>query len=353
MDIFAIEFYGNSLKSWLISVGILLSSLILLLLLKRVIVRRLSDFAKRSPTLIDDALVNLFGQTRSYFILAISVYFATLALTFPDPMVKVIEKSIILIALIQGAGWIVGIINFWIRHESGRRLQADAAGATTLTALGFVARLGLWSVIVLLALENVGVDITTLIAGLGIGGVAVALGLQSVLGDLFASLAIVLDKPFVMNDFIVVNEHMGSVEHVGLKTTRIRSLTGEQIIFSNSDLLRSRIRNYGRMTERRVLFLIGVHFQTPHAKLAAIPGLVRSIIEAQPGVRFDRCHFKEFGESSLVFETVFYVKNPDYNVSMDVQHAINLELHRRLGEEGIKIAYPTRVLYMEQGSKEI
>jgi small-conductance mechanosensitive channel len=209
-----------------------------------------------------------------------------------------------------------------------------------------VARLAVWSLVLLLALDNLGFNITALLAGMGIGGIAVALAAQNILGDLFASLSIVLDKPFVVGDFIVVGEQLGTVEYIGLKTTRIRSLGGEQIVFSNTDLLGSRIRNYKRMQERRVVFGFGVVYQTPHEKLQTIPGMVREIIGKLDRARFDRAHFKEYGDSSLNFEVVYYVLSADYNVYMDIQQAINLELFRRFQEDGIDFAYPTRTLYV-------
>ena len=170
--------------------------------------------------------------------------------------------------------------------------------------LGFVGRIVLWSVVLLMILDNLGVNITALVASLGIGGIAVALAVQNILGDIFASLSIALDRPFAIGDFIVVGDVLGTVEYIGLKTTRIRSLSGEQIVFSNADLLKSRIRNYKRMTERRVVFGFGVVYQTPHDKLERIPAMVREVIEAQPKTRFDRAHFKEYGDSALAFEAV-------------------------------------------------
>jgi small-conductance mechanosensitive channel len=202
----------------------------------------------------------------------------------------------------------------------------------------------------LLALDNLGFDITALVAGLGIGGIAVALAVQSVLGDLFASLSIVLDKPFVIGDFIIVDQYLGTVEHVGLKTTRIRSLSGEQVIFSNSDLLTSRVRNFKRMYERRIVFEVGVTYQTSYENVAAIPSMIRSIIEAQGETRFDRSHFKSYGDSSLVYETVYYVRSPDFNVYMDTQQAINLALYQEFAKRGIDFAYPTRTLYVHNES---
>jgi small-conductance mechanosensitive channel len=209
---------------------------------------------------------------------------------------------------------------------------------------------------VLLALDNMGVNITGLVAGLGIGGIAVALALQNILGDLFASLSIILDKPFVIGDFIVVDQLMGTVEHVGLKTTRIRSLSGEQVIFSNAGLLQSRIRNFKRMAERRVVFTVGVTYQTPYEKLARISALLREAVELQQGVRFDRAHFKEYGDFALVYEIVYFVTSPDYNKYMDIQQAINFEIYRRFQQEGLEFAYPTQTLFVQgigSGSRSV
>ena len=221
-----------------------------------------------------------------------------------------------------------------------------------MNALSFIARLVLWATILLLILDNLGVDITALVAGLGIGGVAIALAVQNILGDLFASLSIVLDKPFVLGDFVIVGDLMGSVENIGIKTTRVRSLSGEQLVFSNNDLLTSRIRNFGRMQERRVVFKLGVTYQTPAEKLEGIPGIIREAIEARDKTRFDRSHFASYGDFSLDFETVYYVLSADYNLYMDIQQAINLAIFRRFADEGIEFAYPTQTLFLEKEQAE-
>jgi small-conductance mechanosensitive channel len=189
-----------------------------------------------------------------------------------------------------------------------------------------------------------GVEVDALIASLGIGSVAVALAVQNILGDLFASLSIALDQPFVVGDFVTVDEYGGTVEHIGLKSTRVRSLTGDQLVFSNSDLLGSRIRNYGRMEERRVSFALGVACDTPYEKLKEIPTIIQEIVESQSHMRFDRAHFKEYGEFSLNFEIVFHVLTPDYSTYMDARQAINLEIYRRFAEEGIELPYPTQTI---------
>jgi len=201
--------------------------------------------------------------------------------------------------------------------------------------------------LILIGLDNLGINITTLIAGLGISGIAVALAIQNILGDLFASFSIVLDKPFVIGDFIIIDEYMGAVEHIGLKTTRIRSLSGEQLIFSNADLLKSRIRNYKRMFERRVVFSLGVVYQTPYEKMSKIPEIIRQAVEKNDHVRFDRAHFNAFGDYALLFETVYWIQDPDYTTYMNIQQAINLDILKQFGEVGIEFAYPTQTTMLQ------
>ncbi|MCB0033710.1 MAG: mechanosensitive ion channel family protein [Anaerolineales bacterium] len=228
-------------------------------------------------------------------------------------------------------------------------MEDHAAQVTTMRALAFVAKFVIYSIVLLVALDNVpGVEITTLIASLGIGGVAVALAVQNILGDLFASLSISLDKPFVIGDFITVGDDAGQVEQIGLKTTRLRSISGEQLIFSNSDLLNSRVRNYKRMQERRIVFSFGVVYSTPAAQLEEIPRRVQEIIEQQENARFDRAHFKSFGNSSLDYEVVYYVLSNDYALYMTIQQAINLALYRLFQEQEIEFAFPTRTVYVNQ-----
>jgi small-conductance mechanosensitive channel len=262
------------------------------------------------------------------------------------------QTAAVLALLLQSALWGGKLLKFVIGHYMQKNRESDPALATTVSAMRFVGNLVLWSVVLLLALDNIGVDVTALVAGLGVGGIAVALAAQNILRDLFASLSIVLDKPFVLGDFIIVGDQMGTVENVGLKTTRLRAISGEQLIFANTDLLESRIRNFKRMQERRVVFHVGVAYETPREKLAAIPGWIRSIVEAQPQVRFDRSHFQKFCDFSLNFETVYYVVVADYTVYMDAQQAINLALFEKFAAEAVEFAYPTQTLHVRRSGAE-
>ena len=343
----ATEFWGNTGKQWLTAVAVAVFFLAVFFVVKPVVRARISALAKRTTTAWDDLFVELFAGTKPLALLIFSVFFGSLTLTVP-PKARTIIISVTLIALIlQGGLWASRLLQFWLKQTVDRRREADPGSVAAFNVAGWVGRLIVWSVVLLLILENVGIDITALVAGLGVGGIAVALAVQNILGDLFASLSIVLDKPFAVGDFLIIDDCMGSVEHVGLKTTRLRSLSGEQLVMSNADLLASRIRNYGRMYERRVVFGLGVTYQTPRDKLTRIPEIIRESIETQDKTRFDRSHFKGYGAYSLDFETVYYVRSPDYNLYMDIQQAINLAIHERFESDGIEFAYPTQTLFLE------
>jgi small-conductance mechanosensitive channel len=340
------EFLSNTLQTWLVAVALGLAAAVALRIAARVAVSRLTRVAERTTTYWDDVLVEALGATKTLFLLVVAVLIASLVLTLPPDTETIIRRVAAVTIVVQGGFWAVAGLNGWLSNYRRQRMQDDPAAATTVGAIGFVGKLLLWSLVLLLSLDNLGVDVTALVAGLGVGGIAVALAAQNILGDLFASMSIVLDKPFVIGDFIVVGEFAGSVEYVGLKTTRIRSLTGEQLIFSNTDLLGSRIRNFKRMQERRILFSVGVVYQTSREQLARIPAMLRDAVEASERTRFDRAHFKGFGPSSLDFEVVYYVLVPDYTAYMDMQQEINLRIFERFDAEGIEFAYPTQTVFL-------
>jgi len=347
-----IVYMGSTLQNWLISFCILLIVFALLITIKKLVIRKFSKLAVATDNQIDDLLVDMLKNTKFFILLVASAYVASYAITLKPSIDVLWQKAVILILILQGGLWASAGISFALRQTIEKRMERDLSSTTTITFLGFVARLLLWIIVLLLILDNMGVNITGLVAGLGIGGIAVALAVQNILGDLFASLSIVLDKPFVIGDFVVVDSLSGTIEHIGLKTTRIRSLGGEQLVFSNNDLLKSRIRNYKRMSERRIVFSFGVVYQTPLEKMKAIKEIVSDIIKNEENARLDRVHFKEYGDSSLNFEVVYFVNNADYNIYMDVQEAINLEIFRRFQQEGIEFAYPTRTLFIQNGKNE-
>ena len=337
---------GVPLLAWIKALGVWATLSVVFIVVQRVLTRRLETLAERTRTNIDNVIANILRQTRAYFLVGLAFYAAVALVQLPRPIIQWGGRVAFVLLLLQVIRWGSGLITFYVERYRQQKLEEDPAAVTSMQALGFIGRLGLWTVVLLVALDNFGVDITALIASVGIAGVAIGLAVQNILGDLFASLSIVLDKPFVVGDFIIVDNYMGTVEHIGLKSTRIRSLTGEQLVFSNSDLLNSRIRNYKRMRERRIVFTVGVVYQTPKEKLEKIPQIIREIIEAQERVRFDRAHFKEFGPSSLNLEVVYWGLDPDYTHHMNIQQAINLALFERFAQEGIEFAYPTQTLFV-------
>jgi small-conductance mechanosensitive channel len=339
-------FYHNSLLAWSVAGGVAALVFFGLLLLKRVLVRQITAFSRKTETRFDNIVAASLHRTRSWFILLLALRAASLFLEFPPRFWTMFALITVIGVLLQVAIWINAAIQAWLDFYTEKNLDEDAASVTTMMAVAFLGRVLVWAVVVLMALDNLGVDITALIAGLGIGGIAIALALQNILGDLFSSLSIVIDKPFVVGDFIIVGEQLGTVEKIGLKSTRVRSLSGEQLVFSNSDLLSSRIRNFKRMGERRVVFEFGVTYQTSREQLQRIPPAVRRLIDDEELARFDRAHFKEFGDFSLNFEVVYHVLRPDFNTYMDIQERINLGIYRELEEMGIDFAYPTQTLYL-------
>lgn len=336
---------GNDLASWSIAVAVTLAALGLLYSGKSLVLHHLGRTAARTQSPLDDIALSVLSSTAPAFMWAVALYAGAQALALPPKAVQVISNDIVVAVLTQAAFWGDLGVREWLTHYRNRRHGNDPASTTSTAALGFVIRASIWLVLVLMILDNFGVDITPLVASLGIGGIAVALALQNILGDLFSSLSIVLDKPFVIGDFIIVDGVAGTVEYVGLKTTRLRSLDGEQVVFSNSDLLKSRIHNYKRLQTRRIAFSIGVTYQTPATHVQALPGMIRDIVEAQENAAFERAHFKSFGASSLDFEIVYIVASADYARYMDSQQAINLELFKRLARESIELAYPTQMLH--------
>ncbi len=348
MSILHTSVLGNDLLRWLIGLAVAVGSYFTLRTVRGLVRRRLARLAERTSFAFDDVVVSVLGATHTITFLAAAVYLGSQALIVGGRAHEMIARGFVVVLLIQFALWanraLQALLDRYHADESlgpGRR--------TGLAAIGFVGRLVLFTLVLLLALENLGIHVNTLLAGLGISSLAVALALQNVLGDLFASLSIVFDKPFEIGDFIIVDQHLGTVEHVGLRTTRIRSLSGEQLVFSNNDLIKARVRNFKRMAERRVLFSVGVTYDTPREKVARIAGTIRGIVEAEEKVRFDRSHFKEFGAFSLNFETVYWVLDPDYTLYMDIQQRINLAIMDAFQSEGIEFAFPTQTLFLEGG----
>lgn len=286
----------------------------------------------------------LFGNTRLFFIAALGLYFAAQLLILPIPVERLISAVFLVASMVQFGLWLTTLVGAWVKNSLVDTEQYDAEKRSAAQIIRIISLTVVWSAILLLTLSNFGVDITALIAGLGVGGIAVAFALQSVLKDLFASLSIILDKPFVVGDFIIFGDHLGTVEMIGLRTTRLRSLSGEQISVSNDALLSTQLRNFKRMSERRVVFELHAQYGAPIDTLQAFPSYLKTVIGNMAGVRFDRAHLAAFNELGVRFEIVYYVLSADFNVYMDHQQEILVAAARWFEEQGVVFAQPSRRL---------
>ncbi len=344
-------FLGNGLGQWALAFGTFLITFTVLPIIKGFIGARRRKWAESGRGALPDAIelvALLIEATSRLFLWAVAVYLASRNLAFTAGIERLLTIATVALFWAQVGLWAMAAVRFAIHRRRRRSEALDTVLQGSMDIVLFVAGLVIWAMVLLLALDNLGIQIKPLLAGLGIGGIAVALAVQTVLGDLLASMSIALDKPFIIGDFLSVDDFQGSVEHIGVKSTRLRSISGEQIVMSNTDILKARVRNFGRMRERRAVFQIGVHYDTAVDKLAAIPAALREIVEAQTSVRFDRCHFLTYGDTALQFETVYVVTRADFNSYADIQQKINLAILDKLRAMDVKFAAPTRtVLYIE------
>ncbi|HYC99689.1 MAG TPA: mechanosensitive ion channel family protein [Phycisphaerales bacterium] len=341
------EFLGNTLSQWITFGAVLLGAFLVVWAIKAIVLARLKRWSDRTSTRIDDFVVTLVSDVRLALIAPGLVLLAARGLTLPSQVERVLHIAAmagIAVQLVMSSRLLIdfGLKTLANKHR-GPDGQPDPTLVSSLGVLRVIAMIVIATVVVLLALDNLNVEIKPLLAGLGIGGIAVALAVQNLLGDLFGSLTILLDKPFVVGDAITVGDKSGTVERIGIKTTRVRATSGEQLVFANSDLLSSRLHNYKRMHERRVAFTFGLTYETDPDLLARVPEMVKAAILAQKDVRFDRCHLKALNTSSVDYEVVYFVTTSDYGRYMDIQQAINLSLLRTFAQHRVEFAYPTQV----------
>jgi small-conductance mechanosensitive channel len=340
-------FLGTDITHWLLALAAALVTYAVLSAALRFAVNRLQRVAAHSRTSLDDAVVQVLSGTNRALILVAALLVGLNLLDLSDRWATRVSQLWFVAVALQLALWggraiSIAMDRYLQRHAPNSAVQASASA----TLMSWGLHTALWSMVLLAILSNLGVNITAFVASLGVGGIAVALAVQNILGDLFASLSIAIDKPFEVGDFIVFGAVSGTVEHVGLKSTRIRSLNGEQVVASNTDLLKQVISNYKRLAERRIAFSIGITYDATPEQVERIPGIVERIIKQRPKLRFDRAHFKAFGESSLDFEVVYFVTVADYNLYMDEQQAINLALMREFRRLGVDFAFPTRTVVL-------
>lgn len=328
--------------------AISLSVYLVLWFIKTILLVKLKSILERNNNPYDDMFLDALAKTKLLFILSVALYAGSHALLLNKNITAIITKLLVVVVGVQFIIWGQQLINSWLSITIIRK-NNDPSVKTSLNFVGILLKTLFIVLVILFVLNNLGVDVTTFVAGLGVGGIAIALATQNILGDLFSSLSIILDKPFIVGDFINLGpDTMGTIEHVGLKTTRVKSLSGEQIVISNSDLLSSRIRNFKRMEERRVVFQLGVTYQTKREDLHKAPDLIKKIITDEPDARFDRAHFIRFGASSLDFEIVYWVTNPDYNLYADIHQRILYSIHETFEGNGLDFAYPTQTLFVHK-----
>lgn len=330
-----------------LAAGIFVTAWVVLWAAKKAAILRLEHLSKKTKTDLDDALVSILDTINPVVLGAASLAFAVRFADVPPIVITTVSGAFLIALVYQASIGAARIVDIALLKTKGKR--GDGGRKVALSLLSGAVKVAIWVVGGLLVLSNLGVDITSLVAGLGIGGVAVALALQNILSDLFSSFAIYFDKPFEVGDFIIVGEHLGTVEKIGIKTTRLRSLQGEEIVISNAELTSARIQNFRKLKERRVAITFGVLYETPHELLKEIPGMVRSIIEHdEKGARLDRVHLAAYGASSIDFELVYYALTNNFIEHMDTQERILFAIKEAFDTKGIAFAYPTQTVYVKK-----
>jgi len=334
----------NSVWAWLLAALAFLLTFTVLPLLRGYLRTQRRRHANRELPGAAALIANLVEHTNRIVLWIVALYAAERILSLPARVDRAFDIAIELGVWLQVGLWASAAARFYLLRQQSRHGDARLTG--TLDIVLFVLRLIIWAVIALLGMENLGINVGPLIAGLGVGGIAIALAVQTILGDLFASLSIALDKPFGLGDVLRVDNFEGAVEQIGIKSTRLRSVSGEQIIISNADLLKSRVRNLGRASERRALFTLAVAYDTAKEKLDRISALVADAVASYAGARFVHCVLRELGESALLFEVCFFVENtPSKNVTAALD-CVNRQILASFSAAGIAFAYPNRLLWL-------
>jgi small-conductance mechanosensitive channel len=343
------SFLNNTILDYLISLGIFFAVLIGLRIFRGIVVLRLKKISEKTKTDIDDLLVKIIDSVGSFFYMFLSFYIAIRPLNFRDTVFRIIGYFLFFIIVYYIVKAIQSLIDYGtnkllvLKQKEGKELDKSVIDLLAKILKGIV-----WAIAIIILLQNLGYNISALVAGLGIGGIAIAFALQNILGDLFASFAIYFDKPFQTGDFIIVGKDMGTVNHVGIKSTRLQSLQGEEIIVSNKELTEARIHNYKKMEKRRIAFVFGLTYETSTEKLRRVPSIIEKLMADIELADLDRAHFKEFADFSLNFEVVYYLNSSDYNKYMDTQQEINLKIKEAFEIEGIEMAYPTQKIFINK-----
>jgi len=340
-------YLGNRIADYLIFVGLFLAAFGMIKIFQHFILRRLKKWAEKTATTIDDFLLRIIQRQILPLAYFGAFYLSVNTLSLHPFLKKIIDIVGMAILMVFVARLALSLMGYGFNLYFTKRGK-DVTSDRSLTGILAVLKVAVWTLAIVVFLDNLGFKISAIIAGLGIGGIAIALAAQAILGDLFSYFSILFDRPFEVGDFIILDQYLGTIEHVGIKTTRIRSLGGEQVILSNTDLTSSRVRNYKRMGKRRVVFKLGVTYQTSLEQLKVMPGIIEKIIKGVKDTTFDRAHFFSYGDFNLVFEVVYYVMSRDYNKYMDIQQEINFAIKKEFEARDIEFAYPTQTLYLDK-----
>lgn len=338
--------FGNSVRQYVVAGLYFIGLLMVFKALQKLLVLRLKKLTEHTRTDIDDAFIQIIQTVRPSFYFVLAVYLSLRVLLLPAATGRVVTSVFIVVLAYQLIVAVQILIDYVIRRRVNR--TTDQSAQAVLRFTNQIVRIVLWVVGILFVLSNLGVNVTSLVAGLGIGGIAVALAAQNVLGDLFSSLAIYFDRPFSIGDFIVVGDIRGTVRHIGIKTTRIKSLSGEEVIIPNHEMTSDRIKNFRRLEERRVSFDIDVMYDESLDKLKAIPGLVQNIIASVPNTRFDRTHFYKVAPASLTFRVVYFMTERDFRKYMDARQEINFKIIETFAREKITLALPIGTIQLRK-----
>jgi small-conductance mechanosensitive channel len=343
-------FLNNTVLEYLIAVGIFFAVLIALKVFKMVLLAKIKKMAKGTETKFDDLMVDVVDSVGWSFYFFFALFFALKFISVPEIISQISYYVLFLVGVYYAVKGFQELIEYGFGKIIKKRKEVNEGefDPTIIIVLKKISKIALWGVAVVIFLQNLGYDITALVAGLGIGGLAIAFALQNILGDIFSSFTIYFDKPFQVGDFIIIGNDMGVVEKIGIKSTRIRTLQGQELVVSNQELTSTRINNYKKMQKRRIVFGFGVIYDTPVAKIKKIPQIIKEIAGNMELVDLDRVHFNKFGDFSLNFEVVYYLGTSEYNTYMDVQQEMNLAIKEAFEKEGIEFAYPTQTVYLNK-----
>jgi len=341
-----IEFYSNSLYAYFLATVIFFAVLLGLKIFKTMVVSRILKLAKKTKSNLDDMIIDAIDVVRWPLYVLLSANISLNFLNIHTVVSKIIYFSLLAVIIYYVIRFAEKLIDYGAKKIIENK--KEEGGMEIVGLLSTVVKIGLWAGAVVLLLANMGYNVTSLIAGLGIGGLAIALALQNILSDIFSSVSIYFDKPFKVGDFVTIGDYSGTIKKIGIKTTRIQALQGEEIVMSNNELTQAKVQNYGLMSRRRVVLELGVTYQTKSEQLKKIPDILKSIINKAEGASFDRSHFKSYGDSALAFETVYYIESSDYVQYMDIQEGVNLGIYEAFEKEKIDFAYPTQTLFIEK-----